>query len=254
MIADIRCLPDPAALFDAAATAFVQAAIDAVRWSGRFSVALAGGSTPRGVYSLLASDPRLRNTMPWDRVDFFWGDERHVAPDDPESNYRMAHEAMLSRVAVSSARVHRVKSEHPDAAVVASWYEADVRASLGSLPGIPRFDLILLGIGTDGHTASLFPGTSALSEHERLIVANWVEKVSAYRITMTLPLINAARAVLFIAAGEEKAETVRSILQPTGSATTLPAQLVRPVDGRLLWLLDAAAAKRIRVASGGQGN
>lgn len=235
-------------LDEAAADVFARAAVDAVRRTGRFSVALAGGSTPKGLYSRLATDVRCRNLVPWSEIDFFWGDERHVPPGDPQSNYRMANETMLSKVPAQPERVHRVQSEHADAALVAEWYEADISASIASRAGTPCFDLIVLGIGVDGHTASLFPGTAALAEGNRLVVANWVEMLSAHRITMTFPLINAARLVIFLAAGEEKADVLRRILEPKGPARNLPAQLVRPIDGEVLWLLDGAAASLLNAS------
>ena len=243
MTVDVHRLPDPATLFAAAADVFTRAAIDAVQRRGVFSVALAGGSTPRGLYSLLATDGQWRHTVPWGRVEFFWGDERHVPPDRAENNFRMAYDAMLSHVPVHPERVHRVISEHHDPAVAASWYEVDVRGLTQSRIGIPRLDLVILGIGADGHVASLFPGTQALTEQTRLVVSNWVDRLGAYRITMTLPLINAARQVMFIATGEEKAAAVRRALRPAEEALdVMPAQLVQPVQGRVVWLLDLASA------------
>jgi 6-phosphogluconolactonase len=243
---EIRTLDDAAALCAAGAALFQDAAAEALRERGAFSVALAGGSTPKGLYSLLADAARLRNAIQWEQLDFFWGDERHVPPDHPDSNYRMAHDAMLSKVPVRPERVHRVRSEQPDAALAASLYEEEVRASVEPGAGIPRFDLVLLGIGTDGHTASLFPGTRALSEPTRLVVENWVEKLHAYRITMTLPLLNAARLIVVLAAGEEKGIPVREAVQPSGAGHSLPVQLVRPEDGRLIWLLDRSAASLLK--------
>ena len=246
MTADVQRFADAAALYRAAASLFERSAIDAVRDRGVFSVALAGGSTPKGVYSLLADDTRLREQVPWPQIQFFWGDERHVPPDDPESNFRMAHDALLSRVSVRPEQVHRVRTEHTGAYVVADRYEAEVRSTVTPDLAVPRFDLVLLGLGTDGHTASLFPGTEALSERVRLVAANWVEKLKRHRITMTLPLLNAARAVMFIVAGQEKAEAVRAVLQPAGPQVSLPAQSIVPADGRLHWLLDRSAASLLR--------
>jgi 6-phosphogluconolactonase len=238
---EIEQLPTVQSLYEAAATLFHRASTDAIRERGSFSVALAGGSTPRGLYSLLADDRRWREGVAWNAIDFFWGDERHVPPDHPDSNYRMAHEALLSKVRVATERVHRVQSESPDASIAATLYEAELRETLAGGEGIPRLDLILLGLGTDGHTASLFPGTAAVSERVRLVFGNWVGELDAYRITMTLPVLNAARLVIFLVAGEEKAEAVKAVLHPDAAAPPLPAQLVRPADGRVLWLLDRAA-------------
>ena len=164
----------------AAAEEFVNQATGTVRANGRFTVALSGGSTPRSLFSLLATT--FRDQLPWDKMFFFWGDERHVPPDHPESNYRMAYEALLSKVPVPAENVFRVPAEIPDANQAAADYEQTLRKFFQLSPGaFPRFDLILLGMGPDGHTASLFPGTSALQEKSRLVVANWVEKFKAYR-------------------------------------------------------------------------
>lgn len=252
---DILVLPDGEAVSRAAADLFQRACRDAVEARGVFSVALAGGSTPRGLYSLLATDPLLRDSIPWDRVEFFWGDERHVPPDHRDSNYRMAHEAMLSRVPVRPERVHRVPSEQPDPAVAASLYEAELRRTLDADRDVPRLDLILLGLGPDGHTASLFPGTHALSERRRVYAANRVDSLATDRITATFPLLNAARQVVFVVAGAEKAPAVRSILAPDADTPVLPARLVRPEGGTLHWVVDRAAARQLTgdgVRAGGE--
>jgi len=243
-------LADAAAVAQAAADLFRRACADAVSVSGVCAVALAGGSTPKGLYSLLATDASLRSSIPWDRLEFFWGDERHVPPDHRDSNYRMADEAMLSHVPVETRRVHRVQSEQPDAAVAASLYEAELRRTLAADREIPRFDLILLGLGPDGHTASLFPGTDALSERRRLFAANRVESLGTDRITATYPLLNAARQVVFVVAGAEKAPAVRAVLQPDANEPILPARLVTPERGTLHWLLDRAAASLLTGAPG----
>jgi len=220
---------------------FVRVTTDALRERGRCAVALSGGTTPKGVYQFLAS-PSFCSRVPWSEIDFFWGDERHVPPDHPDSNYRMALEAMLSKVPVNSGQIHRIRSEMADAQRAAQDYEDEIRAFFGS--ETPRFDLIHLGLGDDGHTASLFPGTAALEERQRLSVANWVPKLGAHRITLTLPLINAARVLAFIVAGVAKAPIVAQVLRGARSieASALPAHLVRPVDGELFWMLDRAAA------------
>jgi 6-phosphogluconolactonase len=243
---EIQCLADLPALYSAAAAVIERAAAKAVRTDGAFTVALSGGSTPKGLYTFLAEDPRPRSNVPWDAARFFWSDERHVPPDHSESNYRMAYDAMLSKVPVRPERVHRVRAEHPDPVVAADEYETAIRAWVGSEARMPRFDLILLGLGADGHTASLFPGTQALSEQRRLVTANWVERLDAYRITMTLGLLNAAREVMFVVAGEEKAQAVRDVLQPRLPAPRLPAQLVQPANGRLRWLIDREAARLLK--------
>jgi 6-phosphogluconolactonase len=227
------------ALSHLVAEQFVRLTTDAIASRGRCAVALSGGSTPKSVYQLLAA-PAFRTRVRWSDIHFFWGDERHVSPDHPDSNYRMAVEAMLSKVPVPPANVHRVRSELSDAEQAARDYEGVVRACVGGEP-TPQFDLIHLGIGTDGHTASLFPGSVALEERERLCVANWIEKFNGYRITLTLPVLNVARAVTFVVKGTEKASVVQRVLGDS-DGPRLPAQLVRPADGTLWWMLDRAAA------------
>ena len=235
--AEIRILKTAAELFEAAAADFAARATGAVQASGRFTVALSGGSTPRTLYSLLATKPNI----PWDKICFFWGDERHVPPDHPESNYRMANEALLSKVPVRPENIFRIHAEENDAAAAAMQYEQALRDSFHLSPGqFPRFDLILLGTGPDGHTASLFPGTAALNEPQRLVVANWVPKFNTHRITFTFPVLNAAACVMFLASGPDKAAILREILE--NPAADLPSQRVQPTNGALIWLVDRAAA------------
>src|SRR5690349_879881 len=193
---------DAEALSHRVAEQFVRVTTDAIESRGRCTVALSGGSTPKGVYQLLTA-PAFRTRVRWNDIHFFWGDERHVQPDHPDSNYRMAVEAMLSKVPVPPANVHRIRSELPDAGQAAREYERILRACVEGEP-TPQFDLIHLGIGTDGHTASLFPGSGGLAERERFCVANWIETFNGYRITLTLPVLNVARAVTFIVKGTEK--------------------------------------------------
>lgn len=228
------------ALNHCAAEQFVRLTTEAVEARGRCAVALSGGSTPKNVYQLLAA-PAFRARVRWGDIHFFWGDERHVSPDHPDSNYRMAVEAMLSKVPVPPANVHRVRSELPDAERAAREYEETIRACVDRAP-LPRFDVIHLGIGTDGHTASLFPGSAALGERERLCVANWVEKFAGYRITLTLPILNAARAAIFIVTGAAKAPIIQQVLRDRDATPPFPAQLIRPQDGECWWMLDQAAA------------
>ncbi len=181
---EIRTLTTPQELFAAAAEEVVRAAKEAVAHRGRFTIALSGGSTPKGLFNLLATNARA--SMPWDCTFFFWSDERHVPPTDPDSNYRMADESMLSKIPVAAANIFRVPAENPDAAAAAQAYDLTLQKFFETKPGeFPRFDLILLGLGPDGHTASLFPETAALQEKSRLVVANWVEKFKTNRITFT---------------------------------------------------------------------
>jgi 6-phosphogluconolactonase len=237
---EIRTLGSEHELFRAAAGEFGILAANAVSARGKFRVALSGGSTPKGLYSLLAGMPSL----PWDNVLFFWGDERHVPPDHPESNYRMAQEAMLSKIPAIPENVFRIPAEERDAERAARAYQQTIEHVFQLTPGeFPRFDLILLGIGPDGHTASLFPGTKALEESRRFVVANWVEKFNAYRITMTFPVLNHAACVMFLVSGTDKSEIIHQILE--NPQAHLPAQNIDPVDGRLVWFVDSAAAAKL---------
>jgi 6-phosphogluconolactonase len=244
---EIQIKEDIDELSRAAASEFLGQAQRAVQSKNLFSVALSGGSTPAFLYALLADDPSFQTEVPWDKIHCFWEDERHVPPDHPESNYRMAYDAMLSKVPIPSENVHRIKAENPDAQQVVEEYEATIRTFFQLRTGnFPRYDLVLLGLGPDGHTASLFPGTEALHERNRLVVANWVEKFHAHRITMTLPVFNEAAFVLFLVSGAEKAKILRQVLEEKGRKEPFPSQLVRPTHGRLLWLVDRAAARLLR--------
>jgi 6-phosphogluconolactonase len=241
---EVRISDTPAELFQAAATEFATLASRAVQSNGKFSVALSGGSTPKSLYELLASGSIPK--IPWEKIFFFFGDERDVPPDHPDSNYRMARESGLFSK-VSNEQVFRVRTEEKDANTAALDYEQTLQNFFGLRPGeFPRFDLVLLGLGPDGHTASLFPGTAALNERNRLVVANWVEKFHTYRITLTLSVLNRAACVTFLASGPDKANTLREVLE--NDKADLPSQKVRPPDGRLLWLIDRAAANRLSQA------
>lgn len=237
---EVRRFADVSSLQASAAAEIVEAAGSAVRERGICRLALSGGSTPRALYRSLATPP-LVSSIDWERLELFWSDERDVPPDDPRSNYRMAHEAIVSKVPVPVAHVHRVETESESPVEAAARYEAAIRRAFGGGTGIPRFDVIMLGMGADGHTASLFPGTPALMEHDRLVVANRVASMGATRITMTFPLINAARLVMILVTGKDKAPALRRVLEPE-PGDALPAAAVRPVNGRLLWLVDGDAA------------
>lgn len=226
---------DKAELAEAAARDFARRAAESIEERGRFAVALAGGSTPRVVYELLASGYGETADLDWSRVHAFFGDERTVPPDDEDSNYRMARETLLDHVPVGS--VHRMRGELPPEEAAAE-YEAELRSFFGD--GLPRFDLIMLGIGGDGHTASLFPQTSALEVTDRLVTANSVPKLETERITLTVPIINAARAVAFLVSGEDKTQALREILEGDGDPHVYPAKFVQP-DGDLTWMVDRAA-------------
>jgi 6-phosphogluconolactonase len=240
---EIRILTTPQELFEVAAEEVVRAATEAVSQRGRFTIALSGGSTPKNLFNLLATN--ARTVFPWDRTYFFWSDERHVPPTDPESNYRMAEEIMLSKIPVNAGNVFRIAAENPDAAAVAEAYEQTLRKFFQLQPGqVPVFDLILLGMGPDGHTASLFPNTAGLQEKTRLVISNWVDKLKTNRLTMTLPVLNSARTVAFLASGTDKAQVLRTVLEEDAPPEQYPAKLVRPT-GRLIWFVDRAAASQL---------
>ncbi len=208
------------------------------------SLALSGGSTPRGMHEALAALPGID----WSLVQVFWGDERTVPPDDPQSNYGMARDTLLALVEIPEANIHRMRGElEPRDA--AARYEAELRAVFGDLPAgeLPVLDVNVLGIGPDGHTASLFPGTDALDERERWVVANWVPQQDTWRITLTYPILNAARLTIFLATGAEKAEALERIFAPDVPDRP-PAAGVQPVDGRVIFILDAAAAEGVERA------
>ncbi len=237
-------LATPQDLFQAAADELIHAAMAAIASRGRFTVALSGGSTPRSLYTLLAANASA--SLPWDKMFFFWGDERHVPPEDAESNYRMANESLLSKAPIPAANIFRVLAENPDVAAAADAYDKTLRKFFAAAPGeVPRFDLILLGMGPDGHTASLFPETEALQEKSRLVVANWVEKFHTHRITFTLPVLNAARCDAFLVSGIDKASVLREILEGDAPGEKYPSKLVQPVDGKLIWFVDRAAASEL---------
>ncbi|GAC1431027.1 MAG: 6-phosphogluconolactonase [Terriglobales bacterium] len=237
----IRVFRDKAELFNAAADEIARIANSAVQSNGKFSIALSGGSSPKGLFTLLAGGNVP--PIPWDKTYFFWGDERHVPPDNFESNYRMAKETLLDKLAGPESHIFRVHSEET-ADKAASDYEQTIKEFFKlSLGEFPRFDLILLGIGPDGHTASLFPGTTALKENNRLVVSNWVDKLKTERITMTYPVLNNAAAVMFLVIGADKAPAVSKVFED--SSSELPSQKVRPTSGKLMWMLDEPAASAL---------
>lgn len=216
--------------------------IRAVQSRGRAMVALSGGSTPRGVYSLLGSEP-TRSQIPWEKVHLFWGDERCVPPTDAESNFRMVNETLLQHIIIPSQNVHRIPGEgSPESAAKA--YESELRKAFPLNPAAtPDFDVMVLGLGADGHIASLFPGTPVLEERQRLVVSVFVEKVRPHRITMTFPVINNAHQILVLVSGTSKAGILAQVLQ--GDPLLFPAQRIQPVAGKLRWLVDRDAASQL---------
>lgn len=237
--------PDAHAASAAVARGVVEAARAAVRERRRFSLALGGGSAPREAYGLLAEEP-YRSQVPWEAVHLFWGDERCVPPGHPRSNFGMAARAFVRRVPIPAENVHRMRGELPPEEGAAA-YARELAAFFG--PGVPRFDLVHLGVGPDGHTASLFPFADSLRVRDRTVVATLQLPAGEPRLTLTVPVLNAARRVEFLALGEGKADVVRAVVHGARDPFRLPAQLVRPDDGELAWVLDEEAAGGVR--SGG---
>ena len=235
---DVTVLDDPAAVAIATADRLVAIAGEAIAERGIFRVALSGGGTPKQVYPLLL-EPRRRDVVEWSRVEFFWGDERAVPPDHPESNFGVAYHMLISHLpGARNDRIHRMAAESADIDGAALTYESEIRLAFdarGHEP--PPFDLVWLGMGPDGHTASLFPGSDALDESDRWVVGNWAPSQAAWRMTMTYPLINAAREALFVVTGADKAPALRAIRD---GDEDYPAGRVRA--RRTAWLVDAAAA------------
>ncbi|NUO08415.1 MAG: 6-phosphogluconolactonase [Candidatus Brocadia sp.] len=242
---EILVVPNPDELNHRAAQEFVRLAEEAVRTKGFFSVALSGGSTPKGLYERLASD-QYREQVPWPKVYVFWGDERCVPPDHPDSNYRMARESFLDKIPIPEENIYRMMAELEDHGRAAAGYEQTIKAFFHLETGKrPRFDLILLGMGEDGHTASLFPETPALEDAVHLVSANYIEKLGACRLTLTVPVINQASNVLFLIFGESKALVLKEVLEGEYQPQRLPSQLIRPISGRLLFIIDRVAASKL---------
>ena len=232
-------LENPEDVAHAAADRFVVLAAERITARGRFSVALAGGSTPKRAYELLASEDR-HGRVGWSKVHIFFGDERCVPPEDAESNYRMANQAMFSHLPIPSLNIHRMIGES-DPATSARLYEDELQSFFEGASW-PRLDLVFLGMGDDGHTASLFPGTIALKEERAWVAANWVEKFKSFRITLTAPAINHAAHVVFIVTGESKARRLADVVRGPRDPERLPSQAIQPLDGSLEWFVDKAAA------------
>ncbi len=245
----VEVAADRGALMEAGAAAFVAAARAAIGAHGRFIAALSGGSTPRALFELLATE-RLASSIDWSRMHVCFGDERAVPPDAEASNYRMAREALLDHVPIPASQVRRIRGEDPPQ-VAAEAYERALRTLFATPVGPPRpepgarFDLVLLGMGDNGHTASLFPGLHAVREAERWVVAESVAEVGMWRITLTPVVLNAAAEVVFLVAGADKAAMLHRVLDGPVRPDALPAQVVAPHDGRLRWLVDTDAAARL---------
>jgi 6-phosphogluconolactonase len=237
MMAIIQTYSDPEALARAAALYFVDCAAAAISERGQFSVVLAGGSTPKATYQLLAT-VEFAHHINWEKVNVFWGDERMVPPDHEDSNYKMANNALLRYLPIPKAQIHRMPGEI-DPKEAARVYELSLRNFFGDKP--LHFDLVLLGLGEDGHTASLFPGTTGLRETQRWVIANYVRKLSSWRLTLSRTAINSAINVAFLVSGENKADALHRVLAGRYEPEMLPAQFIRP-KGQLRWIVDTAAS------------
>lgn len=241
--ASIFIASDEAAFLKKAATLLMESTVAAVEARGRATWALSGGTTPKKLFQLL-SEPYYNERLPWPQLHLFWGDERCVAPEHADSNYRMVREALLSKVAIPEANVHRIPAEMTPVIDGARAYDQALKIFFKHERPFPAFDVMLLGMGDDGHTASLFPGSSALEENEKWVASTYVEKFSANRITLTYPVINNARRILFLCAGEGKSAVLKEVLR-TGTPIRFPAQRVQATNGELIWLLDQAAASKL---------
>jgi len=238
----LNVFSDLSELSEHSAQFFVEVARRSCGEFGRFTVCLSGGSTPRLTYSLLAQE-RFSREVEWSRVHIFWGDERCVPLDSSDNHYTMTQELWFSKVPIPPENVHRIKGESADPEGAAEEYEGLLKQFFGLRPGdMPRFDLVFLGMGTDGHTASLFPGTAGLSEEGRLVVAHYVPKLQSYRLTLTFPVFNNADQIVFLANGESKATAMKNVLQATIEDMDIPATIIRPKHGKLVWFVDQAAA------------
>jgi 6-phosphogluconolactonase len=237
---EIKIASNAEQLAQRAAQYLVELAGRAITERDRFSLALSGGSTPYALYQLLAHPPYV-DQVEWSKVHIFWGDERCVPPEDADSSYRAARESLLDSAPIPESQIYRIKGEI-NPAEAASEYEQIIVSFFG---GEPRFDLILLGMGDDGHTASLFPGTKALDENQRWVIENYVEVKNMWRVTLTPKAINNAANIAFLVSGVGKAERLRQVIRGSYQPHILPSQLVKPVKGKLIWLVDQAAAAQL---------
>ena len=239
---EIRFFPDAVALTKANADFVLHHTSLAIETYGTASLALAGGSTPKALYALLATPP-FREQIDWTKVHVFWGDERHVPPDHPDSNFGMAYGAMLSKIPIPTSHIHRMEGERQKAEDAAVAYETLLSEHFKvQPPHVPRFDVVLLGLGPDGHTASLFPETSAIQEPTHWVTAPWVEKFHTYRITMTPVLLNHASNIAFLVSGADKSGALQAVLEGPFQPDKLPAQVIQPVQGTVTWFLDQQAS------------
>ncbi len=232
-------------LFEAAARCVAQSITSQSNSSRFYSLALSGGSTPRKLFARLTGDP-YRSKINWSSVRFFWGDERPVPPDHPESNFRMAKENLLDRLSIPSEQVFRIEGERPAKEAAVCYQERLQQAFSPEAVTVPRFNLVLLGMGPDAHTASLFPETAVLEEKKLWVAAPWVEKFQTFRITLTPPVFNTAQRVVFVVSGLDKAEAAQRVLEGPFKPRQYPAQIVNPVQGDVIWLMDREAASYLQ--------
>lgn len=251
-IHEVLIYADAAELAREAARQFAEMAEAFTNDAGRFTVALSGGSTPKAMFQILADKP-FADSLPWGSIYFFWGDERCVPPDHAESNYRMTDETLLSKVPIQRENIFRIPAEDEDHQRAAANYSETIRrffnpvaAAPGTESESPRLDLVFLGMGADGHTASLFPATAALCANDRIAAANYVDKLKSWRITLTADTINSARNIIFLVAGADKAPPLKEVIAGEPNPEQYPSQLIEPSHGSLLWMVDEAAASLLR--------
>jgi len=243
---EVVVLGDPEAVTRRAAEEFLKAVNEAVAQQGSFTVALAGGSTPKALYSMLTGDPAYSAKIPWRKLHFFFGDERHAPPDSSESNFHMANQTLFSKVLIEPEQITRIIGEYGETEKAAREYEQDLREYFKLKEGeYPRFDLVLLGMGDEGHTLSLFPGTKALQASNRIVVHNWVGKFFTERITLTVPAANQAKRIVFCVTRADKALALKAVLEGPYEPEQLPSQFIQPVNGTLLWLVDKDAGSML---------
>jgi len=240
---EILICADPAELARESARRFAELAEVFTNDVGRFTVALSGGSTPKAMFQILA-EKHFADALPWRSIYFFWGDERCVPPDHPDSNYRMAWETLLSKVPIPTENIFRIPAEDEDHHRAAAVYSETLQKFFAE--EWPHFDLVFLGMGPDGHTASLFPGTAALHAHDRIAAPNYVEKFQSWRITLTADAINRARNIIFLVAGPDKAPALKEVIRGPRNPELYPSQLIEPYYGTLLWMIDEAAASLLK--------
>ncbi len=240
---EIQILDSAHSVAEAGALHFIRICNASIKANGKFSVVLSGGSTPKGMLSLLATD-EYKKQVPWDKCHFFWGDERSVPPTHADSNFKMATDALLSHIPAVPSQIHRMEAEKADINQAAKDYQNKIAAFFNtpSSGHPPQFDLLYLGMGPDGHTASLFPGTTALTEKNKWVVPNFVPKFNTNRMTLTYEIINHAKNVIFLVAGKDKVAALKEVLQGKPALETYPSQGINPIHGSLLWLLDADAS------------